>query len=52
MDTDDFSFSFYDLNGNTSRKSLEKLGNCCKNMEKYTEGLYFVIDKSEENTII
>ena len=49
--TDDFSFSFYDLNGKYITPKYEKTGATLLqvNMEKYTEGLYFVIvfDKAE-----
>nr|WP_309758454.1 T9SS type A sorting domain-containing protein [Flavobacterium sp.] len=48
---DDFSFSFYDLNGKYITPKYEKTGATLLqvNMEKYTEGLYFVIvfDKVE-----
>ncbi|MFV8352644.1 T9SS type A sorting domain-containing protein [Flavobacterium sp. XS2P14] len=49
--TDDFSLSFYDLNGKYITPKYEKTGATLLqvNMEKYTEGLYFVIvfDKAE-----
>ena len=49
--TDDFNLSFYDLNGKYITPKYEKTGaNLLQvNMEKYTEGLYFVIvfDKVE-----